>query len=108
MAMKKVSATSLDVVNGSFSQEHTVEFAAKVLSAEAIVGYVHSEFAGGVDSSKVWSEGQLVTITKIIDKKVTLQVVAWRKYKDQAQTPKQYLLVDIVVIAILEGVSTGA
>jgi hypothetical protein len=102
VAMKKVTLSSQNVTGGSLDQEKTVEFASRVLSAEAIVAFVQSEFSGGEDSSKVWSEGQLVEIKKIVDKTVTLTAAAWRKYRDPRQTPKQYICVEIVVIAILE------
>lgn len=104
VAMKRVAVSSQNVTGGVLRQQKNVEFASRVLSAEAIVSAVHSEFSNGQDSSLVWSEGQLVQIEKIAGNTVPLNVTVWRKYKNEAQTPGQYLAVEIVVIAILEGV----
>lgn len=103
IAIKKVGISGVDVAGGVIVQKKTVEFASRVLSAETIVSYVHSEFSGGVDSSKVWSEGQLVEILNIVGNTVSLNIVVWRKYQNAAQTPKQNLAVEVVVIATLEG-----
>jgi hypothetical protein len=102
MAVKKVLAFGTVGPPGVLNQIVTVTFDSKVLSAEAIVSEVDAQFIGGIDSSRVWSEGQLLKTT-ITDKTVNVNVVAWRKYANDKQTPMQNLSVAVVVIAILEG-----
>jgi hypothetical protein len=89
--------------DGSGKQELTFEFAAKVISAEAIVSSVHAAFHDNVDSSKVWEEGQEVKVRSINGKFVQVDVTVMRKYAMRAPTPPQTIQVEIVVIAVLEG-----
>jgi len=108
IAMKKITATSpMEHPPGAFSQKFTVEFSARVLSAEAIVSNVNIFHPHGIDHNKVSYEGQEAKITSIVDKKVNLDVSAWKSYGEQADTPGISFELSVLVIAVLESAVTG-